>query len=279
MTAVVRPPASPAAVSATVAAPAQVAKAALRRLALERLEPTPENYAQAYRAEAGDAAPSPLSAEAAAVLDRMVATLMPHMPEAIGMHSRDKLAELLLRSMRNARWDHAGRVLDTLLNADAMGSDAASLARLLERLLTGLERGTRQWTSARRKDSVQRVVDGSRNDARRLQQRLGALISSWETATGEPGADAQAADALLAPVPAPADAPPAPPEACAAAPVPDRDAWSTAFAALGGSLAGALAEDQAGAEAGTAAAMELRQLVASVAADGPRPHLDALIAL
>ena len=93
MTTAMRPPAAPAVAAAITSAPAQVAKAALRRLALERLEPTPENYAQAYRAEAGDAAPSPLSAEAAAVLDRMVATLMPHMPEVIGMHSRDKLAE------------------------------------------------------------------------------------------------------------------------------------------------------------------------------------------
>ena len=35
---------------------AQLAKAALRRLAVERLEPTPENYARAYRHEAGEAA-------------------------------------------------------------------------------------------------------------------------------------------------------------------------------------------------------------------------------
>ena len=36
-------------------APAQIAKAALRRLTLERLEPTPENYARAYQAERGAA--------------------------------------------------------------------------------------------------------------------------------------------------------------------------------------------------------------------------------
>ena len=32
---------------------AQIAKAALRRLAAERLEPTPENYERAFRQEAG----------------------------------------------------------------------------------------------------------------------------------------------------------------------------------------------------------------------------------
>ena len=174
MTAAVRGPAPPVAAAAAALAPTQIAKAAFRRLAIERLEPTPENYAQAYRAEAGDAAPSPLSAEAVAVLDRLVATLVPHLPETIGLHSRDKLAELLLRSVRNARWDHAARVLDTLLNADAAGAEAASLAKLFERLLAGVERGTRQWTVARRKEGVQRVLDASRGDPRRLQQRLTA---------------------------------------------------------------------------------------------------------
>ena len=35
--------------TATEMLPAQLAKAALRRLALEKLEPTPENYARAYQ--------------------------------------------------------------------------------------------------------------------------------------------------------------------------------------------------------------------------------------
>ena len=42
-------------VAATALSPVQVAKAALRRLALDKLEPTPENYARAYAAEGGHA--------------------------------------------------------------------------------------------------------------------------------------------------------------------------------------------------------------------------------
>ena len=41
--------------AATALSPAQLAKAALRRLALAKLEPTPENYARAYWAEGGHA--------------------------------------------------------------------------------------------------------------------------------------------------------------------------------------------------------------------------------
>ena len=282
MTAAVRGAAPP--VAATAAAPTQIAKAAFRRLAIERLEPTPENYAQAYRAEAGDAAPPALSAEATGVLDRLVATLVPHLPQTIGLHSRDKLAELLLRSVRNARWDHAARVLDTLLNADAAGTEAASLARLFERLLAGIERGTRQWTVARRKEGVQRVLDASRGDPRRLQQRLTGLVASWEAPAGEGGADPDpdlAVEAGAAP-PHP-QAPPADEAAAAAVPPPDdAAAWSSAFATVAGSLAGALADDRAAAEAGAAVAPELGRIAASIVADGPQAahlvHLDALCA-
>ena len=53
-------------------------------------------------------------------------------------------------------------------------------AALFERLAKGLERGGRHWTGARKKQSLQRVLDGSRADAAKLQQRLGQLITSWD---------------------------------------------------------------------------------------------------
>jgi diguanylate cyclase len=53
-------------------------------------------------------------------------------------------------------------------------------AGLIERMARSLERGGRQWTPARRKDSLQRVLSSSRSDAGRLQQRLQSLISAWE---------------------------------------------------------------------------------------------------
>jgi diguanylate cyclase len=53
-------------------------------------------------------------------------------------------------------------------------------AALIERLVRGLERGGKQWTAARRKDSLQRVLDGSRNDEPRLAQRLQVLLQAWE---------------------------------------------------------------------------------------------------
>src|SRR5690349_7807316 len=114
---------------------AQIAKAALRRLAAERLEPTPENYERAFRQEAGEA------------------------PEA---------------------------------------SDA--LAVLIERIMRGIEKGGQNWTTARRKEGIQRVLAAGRGDARKLQQRLAQLVNSWD---GDPPATAIA---LASPVDAAASA-------------------------------------------------------------------------
>lgn len=127
---------------------AQFAKAALRRLVLDKLEPTPENYARAYAREAGEPA----------------------------------------------------------------ANDGAAIATLIERIVRGLERTSRGWTSARKKESLQRVLDGSRSNSRRLQQRLTQLVASWD-------GDAAAAGAVDTPaVPAAGEAPPPTAPATAAAP-------------------------------------------------------------
>ena len=133
-------PTRPAALSGSPSGASQFAKAALRRLALDKLEPTPENYARAYAREAGEPA----------------------------------------------------------------ANDGAAIAALIERIVRGLERSSKGWTSARKKESLQRVLDGSRSDARRLQQRLTQLVGSWDSnpaaaavneAMDEPGLDVGAGEA------------------------------------------------------------------------------------
>ena len=60
-------------------------------------------------------------------------------------------------------------------------SQGQAWATLAERLVRNLERGGKQWSGARRKESLKRVFDGSRSDAQRLQQRLMSLMTAWET--------------------------------------------------------------------------------------------------
>ena len=174
--------------SGALVSPAQLAKGALRRLAQAQLEPTPAHYARAYADEAG--APLPpegsLPAHAKPQIERLV------MRVTDDPSLRGELAGALM----DARFDDLQRALDR--SAEAAAAHAGSWAQVIDRLARGLERGARHWTGARKKDSLQRVLDRSRSDAQRLQQRLGQLINAWEA--DQPDADVDAVDSALAPL-------------------------------------------------------------------------------
>ena len=163
-------------------APAQLAKGALRRLALSKREPTPANFARAYAEEAGDAVPAEgqLPARARSVIDRLAARAT---DDAV---LRVELAAALMEG----RHDDLQRVLDR--GAAAAAGQGAAWAQLIDRTVRGLERGGRHWTGARKKDSLQRVLDGSRSDAQRLQQRLKQLLGAWDA--DQPDADVDAVE-------------------------------------------------------------------------------------
>jgi diguanylate cyclase len=65
--------------------------------------------------------------------------------------------------------------------ANEARTNGPAWAALVERLARNLARGGKQWTGARRKESLQRVLDGSRSDAGRLLQRLQSLMQAWES--------------------------------------------------------------------------------------------------
>ncbi|MES3013055.1 MAG: diguanylate cyclase [Pseudomonadota bacterium] len=206
----------PAALSGSAPDHAQLAKATLRRLTLDKLDPTPENYAKAWRQESGE----------------------PPVPAA----------------------------------------DGPAIAALIERIVRGIERGSRGWTTARKKDSLQRVLTGSRSDARRLQQRLTQLVASWDSDTGEAEAAAPWSSDETVFAGGPELTLPAPLDALAdvtAAPAPA--AWGRAVDALGGTLQLALPPQD---DAPHQIASALAALVDRITADGATPALiDALEAL
>jgi len=158
----------------------QLAKAALRRLVLEKREPTPENYARAYRLEAGDAASLSVLPDRAVKLVERLAVRAFDADSTGGAAAAAELAEQMARG----RWEGA----ESVLQSQAL-PDPAAYAALLERILRGIERNSRAWTTARKKDSLQRVIAGSRSDSRRLQQRLTQLVASWDSDTNETGGE------------------------------------------------------------------------------------------
>jgi diguanylate cyclase len=121
----------------TSTTPANLAKAALRRLAEQRLEPTPDNFRKAYEAEAGT------------------------LPTA------------------TAAADNAG----TGQLPGNQAEEGERWSKLIGRILRGAERGGRQWTAARKKESLQRVLESSKSSAQRLHQRLSQLVQSWDSDT------------------------------------------------------------------------------------------------
>jgi len=157
---------------------AETAKAALRRLALSKLEPTPENYARAWGEEGGAApaaAPVPPAPAAAAaspkaksVHDRIAARLFEDGTQ------REEFAQAMQRADWEAARAHVERAADSQLAL------AQGWAQTIEKLARGLERGGRQWTAARKKDSLQRVLEANRSDIARLHQRMKQLVASWD---------------------------------------------------------------------------------------------------
>jgi len=154
---------------------------------------------------------------------------------------------------------------DARASGEAAGDEAqeqtraqlAAWAALTERLVRNLDRGGRQWTAARRKESLRRVFDGSRSDAQRLLQRLQSLLSAWET--DQPGDPAKTG----------VDDPPL--EAPARG---EAGAWPPLAAALSGTVRAALppALPLAARLAG-----ELARLADELASDGATPARAAAI--
>jgi len=153
--------------------------------------------------------------------------------------------------------------------ADAQAASAAATAELksqgqawaalTERLSRNLERGGRQWTSARRKDSLKRLYEGSRSDPARLLQRLGSLLSAWET--DQPGDPAQTGVE---------DPPPdTPPRADVPA-----GAWAPVTVALEGTVRAAL---PASVPRAVELAAQLAGLADAIAAEGPTPERAAQV--
>jgi diguanylate cyclase len=210
--------------------PAHIAKAALRRLALDKREPTPENYERAYRLEAGGSAvPMLLPERGQRLVERLAQRAFD--AEASGAAAAAEFAQAVARG----RWELAER---SLQNSPA--PDASVIAALIERIVRGMECGGRNWTHARKKDGLQRVLQGSRSDPKRLQQRLAQLVSSWETDTANaPTEGLNEADAE------------APPESgsavlgatAVAAPAETTGAWNRVLAPLGQTLQLALPAD------------------------------------
>lgn len=189
--------------------PALLAKAALRRMALRQLEPTPANYARAWREEGGDDTPEPPTPAARAALQEFASRILP------SGAAKDPLVDALAAQ----RWDQLCKALPDEVASPAQ--QAQAWAELIDRLVRQLERSSKGWTPGRKKEGLQHVLVSARSDVGRLQQRLRQLVSTWDAEPGthdtvalaEGSVEATAGTAVGVPsaLPAPASAGDVPP--------------------------------------------------------------------
>ena len=150
-----------------------------------------------------------------------------------------KAAAAFVAALAEGRWEQAERRLD------APDLSGAQIASLIDRVVRGIERGGRHWTLARRKDSLQRVLEGSRGDATRLQQRLGQLLNNWDSDNADAApdvSDAPAHSTIPAPaaVPLPVQATPSAGTDAAAAVDPQQPHWNRVVGSFDRSIRQAL---------------------------------------
>ncbi|MFN9748988.1 MAG: diguanylate cyclase domain-containing protein [Burkholderiales bacterium] len=182
-------PSTPHTKSDTEPESSRLAKAALRRLASEKIEPTPDNYARAYQQEAHTNTSSVLSDRAQKLIEKLSARAFPG--------HKTSTASDIAKAMSQGRWELADRLISA-------PDDGANLwAHLMDRMLRGLDRGSKQWTAARKKESLQRLLSANRHDAGRLQQRLQQLLGNWETDKPDDTSEVNEESACLTSVGAP----------------------------------------------------------------------------
>jgi diguanylate cyclase len=121
-------------------------------------------------------------------------------------------------------------------------ADGQAWTVLVDQLVRGLERRDRAWTSARKKESVQRVLDGSRNHPQRLRERLSQLIASWQHDEADASVETQPAE--LGPTTV-STVSPSMLAALAPLAAPDAGAWPALASELGRTVRAGLPDDEA----------------------------------
>ncbi len=124
--------------------------------------------------------------------------------------------------------------------APAAAVSATRWAELFERLLRGLDRNGRHWTAARKKDSLQRVLDANRSDVQRLYDRLSQAVVRWDSDSDDQAIETLAGE--LAATPAAALCPPPSVPTAPSAPA-DRGEWRSVTADFERTVAVALPVD------------------------------------
>lgn len=151
--------------------PPEIAREALRRLAMRQLPPTPENYRSLYHEIAGTKAEDLFPERAL----KLVCSTLPRLNP-----SQIEFVQRLESAVASRSWSAISGSLVGLLRAQA--APQRKWAALLKDVFKQVERIHASITFEQKYAAVQHALDGSNGDLDTLYARFSALADKWEAA-------------------------------------------------------------------------------------------------
>lgn len=155
--------------------PSEIAREALRQLALQRIAPTPDNYRAHYFQIAGEGDPD-READSFTLFKELIDAL----PTA--QESQKKLADQCAAALQRKQWRTLTRLLVHAIGVQQ--EEPPSWETLIPELLRELEARHAGTTAAQKKAALERAVQGA--SGAKLFHRLSHLVKQWSTVKSEP---------------------------------------------------------------------------------------------
>jgi len=157
---------------ATNQPPSEIAREALRRLALRRIPPTPDNYRTLFNEIAG------LTTEEA-FPERMMRAIAAALPRRNQEQAR--FARVFETGVEEKTWSGVRKAL--LEIAEQRNASQINWATLIRDLLQQWERQHNGFTQARKRQQLEYVLEASSHDPEQLYTRLSAVLRGWGDGT------------------------------------------------------------------------------------------------
>jgi diguanylate cyclase len=155
--------------------PPEIAREALRRLATERVPPTPENYRAYYHEIAGTQSDETFP-------EKSLKAIAKALPRDIA--ERLRIAEQFEHAVASRQWP---RLKEAVVE---LGKCSAPLqqdwGQLISSLLDRLEKRHAGLTLAQKRNALTHVIEASNGKAERLHARVQGLLHGWDALQGDP---------------------------------------------------------------------------------------------
>ncbi|AOF83549.1 diguanylate cyclase domain protein [Methyloversatilis sp. RAC08] len=160
--------------------PLEIAREALRRLAMRQLQPTPENYRSLYHEIAGTKADDLFPERAL----KLVCSTLPRLNQ-----SQIEFVERLESAVVSRSWSAISGSLVGLLRAQA--APQRKWTALLKDLFKQFERNHDSLTYSQKQVVIQQLLDSSSGELDVLYARLSKLADNWESCESSGAAAAE----------------------------------------------------------------------------------------